>query len=346
MKGVILAAGEGTRMRPLTHRRPKPLVPVVNRPMIEHVIAGAKAAGVDELLVVVGFRAEQIEAALGDGSRLGLRLHYAVQREQNGTGAAALLAEDFLAGEPFFLSFGDIVTPPDNYPPLAEDFCTHHPAATITLNWMDDPYEGAAVYETDGVVDRIIEKPPKGVSTTHWNNAGIFVFGPVIFDAIRATPMSQRGEYELPQAIHTLIAQGETVRAVPLEGFRSDMARPSELLVVDPLLIAAETGDEQGVLIGADARIAPGAQIEGPVALAAGVGLGECIVGPGVCVGEGARVGDGAVIAHSSVFAGADLGESCELVYCIIEEGTCLAAATQAQGTPTEPAILGASGEL
>ena len=102
MKGVILAAGLGTRMRPLTYRRPKPLVPVLDRPMIEHIIVGAADAGVTELLVVVGYRAEMIREALGTGERFGLRMQKAVQEKPAGTGDAVLVAEEFIAGEPFF----------------------------------------------------------------------------------------------------------------------------------------------------------------------------------------------------------------------------------------------------
>ena len=345
MKGVILAAGEGTRMRPLTNRRPKPLVPVVNRPMIEHVIVGARSGGVDDFLIVVGIRAEQVEAALGDGSGLGVRVQYVLQEQQTGTGSATLLTEQFAAGEPFFLSFADIVTPAYNYPPLIEDFRTHSPVATITLNWVEDPYEGAAVYAADGVVEKLIEKPPRGTSTSNWNNAGIFVFSPVIFDAIRATPASERGEYELPQAIQTLVRDGETIRAVELKDFRSDMARPAELFAIEPQMIAAGTGDERGVTVGTGASIAPNAQLEGPLALGPRVQIGECVLGPAVCVGEGAAIGDGSAIAHSTVFAGAGVGECCELEYVIVEENAELPAGTQARGTPNDPVIIGAGDE-
>ena len=107
-------------------------------------------------------------------------------------------------------------------------------------------------------------------------------------------------------------------------------------------MIAAQTGDERGVIIGDGASIAPNAQLEGPLALAPGVQVGDCVLGPAVCVGEGACVGDGSALAHSTVFAGARLGECCELEYAIVEENAELSAGTRAQGTPDEPTILGA----
>jgi NDP-sugar pyrophosphorylase family protein len=345
MKGVILAAGQGTRMKPLTHRRPKPLVPVVNRPMIHHVILGACSAGVDDFLIVVGYRAEDIMAALGDGSALGVRLRYIMQEEQNGTGGATLLAEDFGAGEPFMLSWADIVTPAYNYPPVVADYQEHQPALTLTLNWMEDPYEGAAVYVQDGVVEKIEEKPPKGTAATHWNNAGVFVCHPIIFEALHIIPPSARGEYEFPAAVQLLMDQGEVVRGVALRDFRSDMARPSELFVVDPQMIAAQTGDPVGVMIGEEVALAPGAQLEGPAAIAARARIGNACLVPAVCLGEGVRVEDEAALAHVSVFAGAHIGEGADLEYVVVEEGTTVPAGASHHGTPSEPVILGAAGE-
>jgi NDP-sugar pyrophosphorylase family protein len=181
LKGVILAAGLGTRMRPLTCRRPKPLVPVLDRPMIEHIVLGAVDVGVTELLIVVGYRGEMVEATLGHGERFGIPIRYEAQETQAGTGDAALIAEEFAGGEPFFLSWGDIVVSRRNYARLRQAWEEALPDLLLTVNEVPDPYEGAAVYVEDGRVTRIIEKPPKGTSTTNYNNSGIFILPPEIF---------------------------------------------------------------------------------------------------------------------------------------------------------------------
>ena len=198
LKGVILAAGMGTRMRPLTYRRPKPLVPVLDRPMIEHIIDGAADAGVTELLVIIGYRADMIKETLGDGERFGLRIEYELQEKPAGTGDATLLAEDFIAGEPFFLSWGDIIVSRRNYARIGEIWRDEKPEMLLTLNVVDDPYEGAAVYVEDNRVVKIIEKPPKGTSTTNYNNAGIFIMPPEILPATKETGLSERGERAHP----------------------------------------------------------------------------------------------------------------------------------------------------
>ncbi|MBU0607454.1 MAG: nucleotidyltransferase family protein, partial [Armatimonadetes bacterium] len=199
MKGVILAAGKGTRMLPLTERRPKPLVPVLDRPMIDHIILGARDAGVDHLALVIDYLGEMIQERYGDGSALGLRIEYIWQAGAHGTGAATLLAADFVGDEPFFLSWGDIIVAPETYANVLRIWAEEQPDAILSLNWVADPWEGAAVYVDEaGYVAQIIEKPPRGQSTTNYNNAGIFVLRPEVFEVLRECPVSPRGEVEFP----------------------------------------------------------------------------------------------------------------------------------------------------
>ena len=122
MLAVILAAGRGTRMGALTEHTPKPLLCVKGRPIIEHILAGLRGAGVGEAVIITGYRGEQIEAHLGDGSRFGLRLTYRRQERPEGTAKALLLAAEAAAHAPFVLSWGDIVITPPNYATLAAEF--------------------------------------------------------------------------------------------------------------------------------------------------------------------------------------------------------------------------------
>lgn len=218
----------------LTATTPKPLLALGGRPIIKYILRALPRAGIDHAVIVTGYRGPQIEACLGDGSRLGLRLTYRHQAEPRGTALALLAARDQLADEPFLLSWGDIVVDPNTYAALVADFAGHPSDALLTVNEIDDPWRGAAVYvDADWRVTRLIEKPPRGTSTTHWNNAGIFVFTPQVITYAERVRPSARGEYELPQALAAMISDGCLVRAHPVRGYWSDLGTPEDLAAAE-----------------------------------------------------------------------------------------------------------------
>jgi NDP-sugar pyrophosphorylase family protein len=331
MQGIILAAGKGTRMAPLTDRRAKPLVPLLGRPMIEHILTGGAAAGVADWVIVVGPFREQVIEHLGDGADLGLRVRYVVQEVANGNGAATLLCEEFMQDEPFLVSFGDIMTHPANYPRLAAEIRSGDWDAVITLNYVADPYEGAAVYVEDGRVERIIEKPVPGTSTTNYNNSGIFGFTPLIFEMIRATPVSERGEYELTQAVATMVDGGCAVGAMELEGYWSDIARPRDILALEPLMLAGAAPPD-GMLIDPSADVASDAEIVAPVMLGPGAAVGPAVIGPNTSIGPQAQVADGCTLTDCAVLAGASVGAGAHLSRVLVEEGAGVPPGTRAVG--------------
>jgi len=223
---VILAAGRGTRLHEVTRDLPKPLLPLHGKPLAGHVLENLRAAGFGRFLMVVGYRHELFYARFaGDRS-----VHFALQDPVDGTGSAARLAEPFAAGAPFLLIFGDILASPDDiravWQRLEEDEAA---AAVVAVKEVDDPWQGAAVYERDGVVTEIIEKPPSGTSRTRWNSAGIFAFRPAVFEALRRIGRSPRGEYELTDALKVLIREGRRVRMQPLERGWRDVGRPEDV---------------------------------------------------------------------------------------------------------------------
>jgi dTDP-glucose pyrophosphorylase len=237
MMAVILAAGRGTRMGALTAHTPKPLLKLQGRPIIEHILAGLRTAGVGAAVVVTGYRGEQIETHLGDGGRFGLRLAYRRQERPEGTAKALLLAADATAQGPFVLSWGDIVVAPGNYSVLLADFARRPCDALLMVNQLDDPWRGAAVYvDTEWQVTQLIEKPPRGTSRSRWNNAGLFVFTPLIFAYAARLQVSARSEYELPQAIAAMINDRRTVRACAVRGFWSDLGTPEDLAAAERAL--------------------------------------------------------------------------------------------------------------
>ena len=226
-KAVILAAGRGTRMQQLTDERPKPMLPLRGRPILEHLLDRLSSGGYTEALIVTGYRAELIEEHF---RRYPLALTFRRQPVLNGTATAALLARDFAGRDPFLLAYADILTAPAALRGILDSLLAHPEAdAAVGAIDVDDPFQGAAVYEHDGVVTRIIEKPDKGTSTTRWNSAGFYAFRHSIFDELERVPLSPRGEYELTSAVAQLQERGRTLRLYPVVDSWRDIGRPEDL---------------------------------------------------------------------------------------------------------------------
>lgn len=217
-------------MGALTADRPKPLLTVGGRSLIERILTGFAGARITRAVVVTGYRGEQIEAALGDGSAVGLEIAYCRQERAEGTARALLLAQSLVGSGAFALSWGDVLVTPTFYGELLSAFGAQPSAVRLAVNEIDDPWRGAAVYVDDEWrVEKLEEKPPRGTATTRWNNAGIFVFNPIIWQYAAELQASSRGEYELPQAIARMVQDGCDVRASPIRGFWSDVGTPEDL---------------------------------------------------------------------------------------------------------------------
>lgn len=224
-KALVLAAGKGTRMGSLTRELPKPLLPLNGRPILRHVLDRLRAAGVREIGVVTGYLGDQVRACLSDYP---LPLTFHVQRELNGTARAVLAGRSFCGTDPFLLTFGDILCAPSAYRGIAH--LLEPPAeAVLGVKFAADPAPGAAVYEENGHVTRIIEKPPPGTSTTNWNSAGVYAFTSRIFAELERVPLSPRGEYEITSAIAQLLEANHHVRMYEIKGRWMDVGRPEDL---------------------------------------------------------------------------------------------------------------------
>lgn len=207
--------------------------------MVEYVLSSLRAAGFERFLLVVGYKHELFYARFaGDPN-----IHYALQDPVDGTGSAARLAESFVAGHPFLLIFGDILAAPEDIAAIWRRLLDD-PAAdgVLAVKHVPDPYQGAAVYAPDGVVQRIVEKPPIGTSTTNWNSAGIFAFRTEIFRALARIEKSPRGEYELPSAIDLLLAEGRRILIQPLHGEWRDVGRPEDVAAASAITSASPRG--------------------------------------------------------------------------------------------------------
>lgn len=193
--------------------------------MLLHIFDRLAAAGVEDVKLITGYFAEAMEAA---ALAHGLPVSFARQEELNGTARAAWLARDWVGDEDFLLTFGDILTEPENYRGMAE--AKRDVEGVLGVRWVDDPWQGAAVYADEaGRVERIIEKPPPGTSTTRWNSAGVYVFGPEIFREVERVPLSARGEYEFTSAIAQALEAGARMTRYALAGDWLDVGRPEDL---------------------------------------------------------------------------------------------------------------------
>ena len=236
---MVLAAGRGTRMGALTDDVPKPMLPVDGRPMLEHIVHRLQSAGIQEVLLVVGYRRESIMDHFGQPAFTGIS--FAVQETVNGTAAAVKLGRAFAADEPFLLTFGDILTGAENFRGIGERLLRDNAAAVVGVKFVDDPWQGAAVYADDaGVVSKIVEKPARGTSTTHWNSAGLYAFAPGIFEEIDRVPKSERGEYEITTAIEQLIERRSRVCLFDMQGAWRDVGRPEDLTSAARVLAESE----------------------------------------------------------------------------------------------------------
>lgn len=226
-KAMLLAAGRGTRMRELTDELPKPMIAVRGRPILQHIVEGLRGAGVREFLIVVGYRADVVRNFFGDGSRFGVRISYATQVTQDGTGRVVELGREFCGGDAFVLSYGDILVDPVNYATLTAPGAEE---AIITVKRNEDVSKGGAVFINGrGEMTDLREKPQPGEPTSPWYNAGIYLFRASIFHWTARLGKSPRGEYELTDAIRQLAQSGAKVRAVELTGDWADVRDPEVL---------------------------------------------------------------------------------------------------------------------
>ncbi|HRI44391.1 MAG TPA: sugar phosphate nucleotidyltransferase [Fimbriimonadaceae bacterium] len=215
MKGVVLAAGKGSRLYPVTHHVPKPLLPLANRPTLEYAFDRLKEMGVRDVCVVVGEAEAQMKAALGDGSAFGIRLDYVRQSEPQGLAHAVGFTRDFVDGDDFVLYLGDAIYG-SGFEAYAARFRDSGCANLNIVKPVPDPSRfGVANVEGERIV-KLVEKPKEPESNLAM--AGLYFFGPQIWDVLPDLQPSARGEYEITDAIQMLVDRGESVLAGVYKG--------------------------------------------------------------------------------------------------------------------------------
>jgi dTDP-glucose pyrophosphorylase len=237
LKAVILAAGKGTRMKHLTAEMPKPMLTVAGKPVLEHIVRGLSNAGVREFCIITGYRADVVENHFGTGDQLGVRISYAQQVVQDGTGKAPELAQSFVGRNSFLLLYGDILVEPSNYSRMISTFVDSDAAGLITVRKGEDVTKGAAVTFDDKfyMVD-LVEKPAPGTVSSPWYNTGVYVFKPVLFEYTARLQKSPRGEYELPDALRAMTVAGHRIKGLELNGYWIDVRDPEMLATAQKIV--------------------------------------------------------------------------------------------------------------
>ncbi|MDQ2842812.1 MAG: sugar phosphate nucleotidyltransferase [Acidobacteriota bacterium] len=218
-------------MGDMTHDIPKPMLPVQGRPMLDHILERLQMSGISRILIVIGYHGEVIQQHFEKTNPF---VEFVRQDPVDGTGSGALLARDFVRQNSFLLTYGDILCDAAEYA-RAKAVLLDNPAtvAAVAVKDVDDPWQGAAVYEEAGRISLIIEKPPEGTSTTRWNSAGFYAFRPVIFDYLSRLQPSPRGEYEMTSALDAMLTDGLELRISPVEGAWRDVGRPEDLAAMN-----------------------------------------------------------------------------------------------------------------
>jgi len=288
VRAVVLVGGFGTRLRPLTSDLPKQMLPIVDRPMIEHVVGHLAAHGVEEVVLSLGFLPDAFRDAYSDGRCAGIPLHYAVEPEPLDTaGAIRFAAEDAGIDEAFLVLNGDVLTD------LAVDeLIGFHRAsgaeATVSLTPVDNPSRyGVVPTDADGRVTGFVEKPPAGAAPCNWINAGTYVFEPSVIDRIEP---GRRVSVE--REVFPAMADEGVLYGLRSEAYWVDTGTPETYLGVQLDLLDGVRGPARSGVDDA-AEIHPGATVR------------RSVIGPGAVVAEGSRVCDSVVMAGSRIGEGA-----------------------------------------
>lgn len=329
-RAVVLAAGEGTRLQPLTHNRPKPMLPVGNRPILEYVLDALVDAGIDELHVVVGYRAERVQAHVGPTYR-GRPVTYHHQEKQLGSGHALLQARAVL-DEPILVINGDQVIDETIVETVQAVHADGDGIATLALVDSEavDLYGGVDV--TDGTVVELVD--PRRTEESHLLNAGVYAFEPDIVDAVEnVDPVTQ--EQSLLAGIQQCIDQGHTVQAAQTDALWADATYPWDVLSVSRELFTSGIAGSGGRQIHESARIHEDASITEPVAVGPDVEVGPgAVLGPHASIGRNVTVGANAVVENSVVDDDTRIGPGSTLVDCVTGQGVRVGAGSTVPGGP------------
>jgi glucose-1-phosphate thymidylyltransferase len=297
VKGLILAGGKGTRLRPITHTSAKQLVPIANQPILVYGLAHMAAAGITDVGVVIGDTGDEVRRVVGDGSAWGVEVTYIPQEEPLGLAHCVLIAGDFLGDDEFVMYLGDNMLE-HGLGPLVGDGVPPAAAHILLPPVRDPPRFGVAEVDDEGRVVRLVEKPEEPASDLAM--VGVYRFTPAIHEAVRSIEPSARGELEIVDALQWLIDRGDVVHHQRLDGWWLDTGKKDSLLEANRRVLESVTPAVEGevdeasvvdgrVVLEAGATLV-GTTVRGPAVIGAGATLVDSYVGPFTSIGPGSRI--------------------------------------------------------
>jgi UDP-N-acetylglucosamine diphosphorylase/glucosamine-1-phosphate N-acetyltransferase len=341
MKAVILAAGKGTRLHPVTLSRPKHLIPIGGKPIIEHALSTLKHAGIKEVIIVVNYLADALKQRIGDGSMFGMEINFAVQKELRGTADATGCVESFIEDEAFLLTYGDWLTRSEAITRVLMIHEEKHPTITMAVVPVDNPEYYGIVELENSWVKNITEKPTRTEVVSNLANAGVYVLSSKIFEAIRHTQPSPRGELEITDSLSLLLGEGCSIAAARFErsetldvGLLWDLL-PANAWVLQNIKSRTYGHIENGtnligpIIVEEGARIRSGSYIEGPTFIGRNSDIGpNCFIRPHTSIGQEVRIGHACEIKNSIVMDRTHIGHLSYVGDSIVGEDCNLGAGT------------------
>ena len=294
MKGVLLHAGRGTRLAPLTRDIPKQLIPVANRPVSEYAVRDMRAAGITDIAVVVGEHGQKVCEYYGDGSRLGVNITYVRQDEPRGIAHAVGLCRGFVGDDRFVAYLGDNLTERGIAAHAAR--FERGPGAMALLCRVPDPSRYGIATLGPGGIEKIVEKPAGPGSDLAV--IGVYFMTPRVFDVIDSLEPSGRGELEITDALQRMLESGGLGHGF-VEGWWRDAGTPAGVIEANRLVLGG------GVRVGSS-EVSGDTVLAGPVLVGDGCTIRSCVLGPNVSVGDGCAL-SGRSIRDSVVMAGSVL---------------------------------------
>jgi mannose-1-phosphate guanylyltransferase len=305
MKAMVLAAGLGTRLRPLTYEITKPMVPVIDRPVMEHILDLLRRHGFDEVIANLHYFPDSIKEYFGE------RISYRIEEELLGTAGGVRACRDFFGGEPFLVISGDALTDID-LTALANRHREAGGIATLAVKKVPDTREyGVILHDRDGRITGFQEKPPPEEALSDLGNCGIYVFSPEIFDYFPERPFADWAQDVFP----ALLENDVPFHIHEIDEYWNDVGSLTELrqgtfdALGGELHLEMEGSEVQpGVTVAGDTILPADATVEGPVWIGTEVriGAGVRLTGP-VVIGDGATIGDGAQLRSSIIFPGTNV---------------------------------------
>lgn len=342
LKAIILSAGEGSRMRPLTLTKPKTMLPVAGKPIIQYNIESLRDNGITDILLIVRYKEEIVRNYFGDGSDFGVNISYKTQKDFLGTANAISYGEDFIDDSIIVLN-GDIILDDEIIHEIIKKYNYLSPDTLMLLTEVEDPSAFGVVEIENGNIKNIVEKPKREEAPSNLVNAGIYIFNKDIFDKICETEISERGEYEITDSVSLQIEDNKTVIGHKTSKDWVDVGRPWELIEVNEELIGKLKTEikgtvEAGAVIHGEVFLDEGSVIKAGVYIEGNVYIGKnCDIGPNSYIrgntyfGDNVHVGNAVEIKNSIIMENTNVshlsyvGDSVIGSNCNIAAGTNIA---------------------